>query len=58
MTREQMIDNVIKCYGFENEITLQFAEIAETWISDKAVKNMYEIAMKAYSFEEEQAFKL
>ena len=53
MTREQMIDNIIKCYGFENEITLQFAEIAETWISDKAIKNMYEIAMKAYSFEEE-----
>ena len=55
MTREQMLDSVIKRYGFEDEITLQFAEIIETWISDKAVNDMYEIAMKAYLFRE-QAF--
>lgn len=52
MTREQMLDSVIKRYGFEDEITLQFAEIIETWISDKAVNDMYEIAMKAYLFRE------
>lgn len=53
MTRDEMLDNVIKRYGFEDKITLQFAEIAETWLSDEAVQNMYEIAMTDYIFREE-----
>ncbi len=45
MTREEMMDKVIKKYGFENNITITFCEIAEEWKSDYAVEQMFAIAM-------------
>ena len=45
MTREEMINKVIRKYGFENNTTITFCEIAEEWISDFAVENMFIIAM-------------
>lgn len=46
MTRQEMIDNILKKRGLEDETAIAFVEIAETWKSDKAVKTMYEIAIK------------
>lgn len=52
MTREEMMDKVIRKYGFENNITLAFCEIAEEWRSDFAVEQMFIIAMTS-NYEEE-----
>lgn len=55
MTREQMIDEVIRSYGFENNTTLTFCEIAEKWESDFAVEQMFIVAMSCgYEIEEEE----
>lgn len=52
MTREAMIDEVIKKWGFENEITITFCKIAEELESDYAVQQMFETAMIIESEEE------
>ena len=40
MTREQMIDEVIRTRGFEDKWTVWFCELTEdTSISDKALQN-------------------
>lgn len=55
MTREEMIDKVIEKYGFENNTTLTFCEIAEEWVSDFAVEQMFIIAMTLdYEVESEE----
>lgn len=46
MTRQEMIDTILKKRGLENKTAVAFAEIAESWKSDEAVKTMYEIAIK------------
>ena len=46
MTRQEMIDTILKKRGLEDETAIAFVEIAETWKSDEAVKTMYEIAIK------------
>lgn len=46
MTRQEMIDTILKKRGLEDETAIAFVEIAENWKSDKAVKTMYEIAIK------------
>lgn len=45
MTREEMMNKVMRKFGLEAEQTLAFCEIAETWKSDKAVACMFAIAM-------------
>lgn len=40
MTKEQMMDNVIKQYGFENEWTIWFCELAET-LTESQLLNAY-----------------
>ena len=45
MSREEMMNRVMRKFGLEAEQTLAFCEIAETWKSDKAVAGMYAIAM-------------
>ena len=45
MSREEMMNNVMRKFGLEAERTLAFCEIAETWKNDKAVACMYAIAM-------------
>lgn len=55
MTREEMMDKVINKYGFENKTTLTFCEIAEEWVSDSAVEDMFIIAMAVgYEVEENE----
>lgn len=55
LTREQMMDEVIRKYGFENNTTITFCEIAETWESDFAVENMFIVAMAlGYEGKEEE----
>lgn len=50
-----MIDKVIEKYGFENNTTLTFCEIAEEWVSDFAVEQMFIIAMTLdYEVESEE----
>lgn len=52
MTIQNMMDNVIQRYGTEADITIAFIDIATTWKSYKAIKEMYEIAMTEYRFYE------
>ena len=52
MTIQKMIDNVIRRYGLEADVTIAFVDIATTWKSYKAIKDMYEIAMTEYRFYE------
>lgn len=40
MTREQMIDNVIRMYGFECKWTVWFCELAET-LTESQLLNAY-----------------
>ena len=55
MTREEMMDKVIEKYGFENNTTLTFCEIAEEWASDFAVEQMFIVAMAlGYEVESEE----
>ena len=42
MTREKMLDNIIKKYGFENSITITFATLMEdAKISEKMIVDLY-----------------
>lgn len=47
MTRTEMMDNVIKVKGFENDTVIMFCKIAENQnISKEIVKIAYKIIMK------------
>ncbi len=53
MTREEMLSEVIKTRGFENKITIWFAELMENkTISDNTLKNAM-IAAITIPFENE-----
>ena len=55
MTREEMMNEVIRRYGFENNTTLTFCKIAEEWVSDFAVEQMFIVAMACgYEVESEE----
>ena len=55
MTRDEMMDEVMRKYGFENDIALTFCRIAETWESDLAVEEMFVITMAhGYEIESEE----
>ena len=41
--REKLIDRMIRIYGFEHKMVVDFAKLCEsTWISDKALTTMVE----------------
>lgn len=52
---EQLQDNVIKKYGFENPLTIHFCSCVESFeqvikdkgTKDKAIKELYQLIMKA-----------
>lgn len=49
MLKREEMENAVMCkYGLENNISITFCEIVETWKSDKAVETMYNIAMNQY----------
>lgn len=50
MTIQNMMDNVIRRYGHEAPVTIVFVDIATSWKSYKAIKNMYEIAITEEHF--------
>lgn len=55
MTREEMVNEVIRKYGFENNITITFCAIVEEWASDFAVEQMFIVAMaNGYEVESEE----
>ena len=55
MTREEMMNEVIRKYGFESYIAIKFCEIVEEWVSDFAVEQMFIIAMAlGYEVESEE----
>lgn len=51
MTREEMMDNVIKKYGFESEEAIDFCRIAETGTT-AMVELKYDFYMKNNIFAE------
>ena len=54
MTREEMIDKIIRANGFENKWTIWFCELAENKeISDSALFNAMVCALTMSSIEEE-----
>lgn len=45
MTREEMLTNIIRHFGFEHPITIRFAGYCDNYMSDKAVQTAYNIIM-------------
>lgn len=46
MTREEMMDNIIKQYGFESNITITFCGLAEkSNLSDSMLRKVYDELM-------------
>ena len=42
MTREKMLDNIIRKYGFEHAFTIDFATVMEDKnFTDKMIKDLY-----------------
>ena len=55
MTREQMMDEVIRTNGFENKWTIQFCELAENKeITDSALQSAMVCALTMPMTEEEE----
>lgn len=52
MTKEQMIDNVIRRYGFENKWTVWFCELAEV-LTESQLLNAYILLDANVLFDEE-----
>ena len=46
MKRELMKENIKAKYGENNQTTKIFKEIANTWLSDKAVESIYNDLMR------------
>ena len=44
--REEMIDNVIRRYGFEARETINFARVCEQSINDNSIKRVYDYLMR------------
>lgn len=50
MTREQMMDEVVRMYGFENKWTIWFFELAEV-LTDSQLLNAYIILKSGIKLE-------
>ena len=46
MTRKEMMDNVIKARGFEDELTIWFCKLAESEVSNTTVELAYAVVIK------------
>ena len=46
MTKQEMMDNVIRKYGFESEEAILFCGACEDKRKDKIIKELYEITMR------------
>lgn len=46
MTKEKMLDNIIRKWGFENPLTIDFAFAMEAEISEKALVDLYKGIME------------
>jgi hypothetical protein len=53
MTREEMMDRVIKKFGFEADITIQFCTLCEIIDEDATVDVAYNYVMNEYKLPEE-----
>jgi len=45
MTRDEMLTEVIRKWGFEHEFTIRFATACEKWHTEKAVELLYRWTM-------------
>ena len=52
--REQLLDRMIRIYGFEHEITIQFARLMETNISDHDLETIVKTHEEFPQYEEEE----
>jgi hypothetical protein len=58
MSREQMVDKVVRINGFENKWTLWFCELAENKsVSDDALRKALSCALVMSMIEEEEEEK-
>jgi hypothetical protein len=46
--RETLLDRIIRIYGFEHEVTIQFADMCEKWDNNSANDRMLEILVDAH----------
>ena len=56
--REQLIDRIIRLYGFESPITIDFCQLCEEWADTEAYDNALATLVKCHEeapqcFEEE-----
>ncbi|MDV3428240.1 MAG: hypothetical protein LIR50_14680 [Bacillota bacterium] len=45
MTRDEMLTEVIRKWGFEHEFTIRFAKACDKWVTDKAVELLFKWTM-------------
>lgn len=50
-TRENLLDRMIRIYGFENPITIQFAELCESYPNNEISDKMLTILVEAHEAE-------
>ena len=46
MTKQEMMDNVIRKYGFESEEAILFCSACEDKKNDKIIETLYKITMR------------
>lgn len=46
--RNDLLTRIIRIYGFEHEVTLQFADMCEKWYDNSANDRMLEILVEAH----------
>ena len=46
--REALLDRIIKIYGFEHEVTLDFARLCEEWVDDIAHDRILEMLVESH----------
>ncbi len=46
--REALLDRIIRIYGFEHEVTLDFARLCEEWVDDIAHDRILEMLVESH----------
>ena len=48
--RKAMVDSMIKMYGFEDERTIEFARIAESWTNDSEHDRLLRVIVESHIY--------
>lgn len=57
MTKEQMMDDIIRRFGFESKVTIGFRKLVEGGVDRDTLEYWYMLLMDAYEDEEDYDYK-